>query len=205
MDVKKLNKELGNADLILIDQILKERFNHQMKILDAGCGEGRNMVYFVRNNYNIFGIDPNEKAIRMARILCHSINKQYILENIQCISIEENLFPDQYFDAIICINVLHSVADRNEFFNIMDKLLKLLNKGGYMILSMESRIGLFHERVTAEVSMNSVCGQMQTFYFSEELKSELLTNDQLIEIEPAKTILIDDIKSYTYLFLQKKA
>ncbi|WP_332912670.1 hypothetical protein [Algoriphagus boritolerans] len=47
MEVTELNQLLGNVDIYLLDQILKGRFSKEMKILDAGCGEGRNAVYFI--------------------------------------------------------------------------------------------------------------------------------------------------------------
>ncbi|RYD73106.1 MAG: class I SAM-dependent methyltransferase, partial [Sphingobacteriales bacterium] len=48
---------LNETDIYLIDQILKNRFHPEMKILDAGCGDGRNLNYFLYNNYNVYGVD----------------------------------------------------------------------------------------------------------------------------------------------------
>jgi 2-polyprenyl-3-methyl-5-hydroxy-6-metoxy-1,4-benzoquinol methylase len=204
MKIKKLNNELGNADLILIDQILKDRFSDQMRILDAGCGEGRNMIYFVKNGYNIYGIDQDEEAVNMAKIVCASANRSYIMENIQAFPIEENPFPDLFFDAVICINVLHSVSGHDEFFDLFDHLLRLLNNGGFLFLSMESDIGLSNRSLKKSINEEIRTLASHNFYFSSELRHEILANDQLMEIEPSKTIVIGDIKSYTYLFLKKK-
>ena len=73
--VKDLNHLLGNIDIYLLDQILKARFEKSFKILDAGCGEGRNLIYFVRNGYKVWGIDKNADAIQMLKYLITSINK----------------------------------------------------------------------------------------------------------------------------------
>ena len=51
--IKELNHLLGNIDIYLLDQILKDRFKKSFKILDAGCGEGRNLIYFVRNGFKL--------------------------------------------------------------------------------------------------------------------------------------------------------
>lgn len=204
MDIKKLNNELGNADLILIDQILKNRFHKHMRILDAGCGEGRNMVYFIRQNFNIYGIDCNREAVQMARILGQSINKAFEAENIRHFSIEDNPFPDHFFDAVLCINVLHSAKDRTSFFNLLDHLIQLLKPEGLLFLSMQSKIGL--SKISMERYGNNVsyAEENGNFYFSNDLLSEIRTHEGLMEIEPVKTIVIDDNKSYTYLFIQKK-
>ena len=204
MDIKKLNNELGNADLILIDQILKNRFHKQMRILDAGCGEGRNMIYFIRNNFDIYGIDNNTEAVSMARILSKSLSNSYEVENIQPFSIEKNPFPDHFFDAVLCINVLHTVTDRLMFFDLLDHLLRLLNPGGLLFISMQSQIGLIDKQNIKNESFNEDNLKESVFYLTNELLLEIRAHGELMEIEPVKTIMIDDNKSSTYLLLQKK-
>src|SRR5436305_15128264 len=39
---------LGEIDIYLFDQVLRNRIRPGMAILDAGCGRGRNLVYFLR-------------------------------------------------------------------------------------------------------------------------------------------------------------
>ncbi len=59
----------GDIDIYLFDQILKKRFSGEMSILDAGCGGGRNLIYFLRNDCKIFGVDQNAQAIEQIRVL----------------------------------------------------------------------------------------------------------------------------------------
>ncbi len=40
MNFQDLNKEIGNIDIYLLDQILKGRYQQTHRILDAGCGFG---------------------------------------------------------------------------------------------------------------------------------------------------------------------
>jgi 2-polyprenyl-3-methyl-5-hydroxy-6-metoxy-1,4-benzoquinol methylase len=53
----------GDIDIYLFDQILKNQFSALMKILDAGCGEGHNLVYFLRNGFEVYGIDQNRQPV----------------------------------------------------------------------------------------------------------------------------------------------
>ena len=46
--MKNIREYFGNIDIYLFDHIEKERFSPKMKILDAGAGGGRNIIYFLR-------------------------------------------------------------------------------------------------------------------------------------------------------------
>jgi 2-polyprenyl-3-methyl-5-hydroxy-6-metoxy-1,4-benzoquinol methylase len=92
MEVSKLNELLGNIDIYLLDQILKGRFTKEMKILDAGCGEGRNCIYFLHEGYQIFGVDANPIAIQMARIYANTINPTYDTLRFQVATVQDMPF-----------------------------------------------------------------------------------------------------------------
>jgi len=203
MDVKMLNSALGNADLILIDQILKNRFHKQMKILDAGCGEGRNMVYFIKNDFRIYGIDANVDAIRLAKLYCRSLNNTFEVENIQNFAIEQNPFPDHFFDAIICLNVLHSAKNQNDFFLWFEQLFRMLHSRGFLLLSLQSQIGVSQNHQQDDPNGRNNMGNENFYLLTENVLQEILKLDFLKTIENTKTILIDNKKSHTYLFLER--
>ena len=46
-----IREEFGDIDIYLFDQLLKGRLDASMSLLDAGCGGGRNLYYFLRNGY----------------------------------------------------------------------------------------------------------------------------------------------------------
>ena len=48
MSVPAIQEQFGQIDIYLFDQLLKGRISPGMRILDAGCGSGRNLVYFLR-------------------------------------------------------------------------------------------------------------------------------------------------------------
>src|SRR4051812_35833660 len=104
MDVKEL---FGEIDIYLFDQILKNRFLPASKILDAGCGGGRNIIYFLRELYEVSGIDQSEQAIEYVRQLAKNIAPQLPSENFQVSTVEKMSFPNEYFDLVISSAVLH--------------------------------------------------------------------------------------------------
>jgi len=198
-----LNSALGNADLILVDQILKNRFHKQMRILDAGCGEGRNMVYFIKNDFRIYGIDANADAVKLAKLYCRSLNNTFEVENIQNFAIEQNPFPDHFFDAIICLNVLHSAKNQNDFFLWFEQLIRMLHSGGFLLLSLQSQIGVSQNHQQDDPDDRNNMRNENFYLLTENVLQEILKLDYLKTIENTKTILIDNKKSHTYLFLER--
>ena len=58
----------GDIDIYLFDQILKGRFSINQSVLDAGCGNGRNLIYFLRNGYEVFAVDETPHAVEQVII-----------------------------------------------------------------------------------------------------------------------------------------
>ena len=78
MQLSNVNQYFGNVDIYLLDLILKNRFTLSMKVLDAGCGEGRNLVYFLNAGFNVFGVDIDPKAINAVRFVAGSIRPDLV-------------------------------------------------------------------------------------------------------------------------------
>ena len=78
-----------------------------MKILDAGCGEGRNLIYFLNQGYDVFGVDKNPDAIRILQFVAKSINPKIDKKKFITADLVEIPFPDNNFEMIISSAVLH--------------------------------------------------------------------------------------------------
>ncbi len=141
MQLTELNRLLGNIDIYLLDQILKGRFTPEMKILDAGCGEGRNAVYFINSEFQVFGIDENDLAIQYIRYLSKSLKPDYDAHRFQVGKLEEIPFHTSAFDAVICSAVLHFAADEPNFWEMIDEMLRVLKPGGILWFRMTTAFG----------------------------------------------------------------
>jgi len=130
LNIKKLNNLLGNIDIYLLDQILKGRFPKNYKILDAGCGEGRNLIYFIRNNYRVYGIDKNTDAIKMLQHLARSVNSRYPRDRFFVGDTIDLPFEKDEFDAIISSAVLHFSENESQFIDQVSELMRVLKPGG---------------------------------------------------------------------------
>lgn len=141
MEIAELNRLLGNVDIYLLDQILKGRFTKEMKILDAGCGEGRNAVYFINQGYQIFGIDPNETAIQYCRYLSKSLNPIFDTHRFQVGRLESIPFHAGAFDVVICSAVLHFAAHVDNFWEMIGEINRVLKPGGIFWFRMTTGFG----------------------------------------------------------------
>lgn len=193
MSIQELNHELGNVDLFLLDQILKGRFEQTTRILDAGCGEGRNLTYFIRNGYEVWGIDKNPTALQMLRMMGRSLHKNFDKEKFIEAEITEIPLPPQSFDAIICAAVLHFSPSEEAFFTACDEMMRVLRKDGFLFISMLS-----------DMEGKSAFNEGNHFLLTEALYRTMLHRCKLQEIEPIKTVVTRDGQPIAYSILQKK-
>ncbi len=139
MDIKK---QFGEIDIYLFDQLLKGRLPPGTRILDAGCGGGRNLVYFLRAGYEIFGVDHSAEAISHARRLAASLNPALPAENFLVAAVEQMPLPAGHFDAVISSAVLHFARDARHFRAMLDEMWRVLKPGGLFFARLASSIGI---------------------------------------------------------------
>ena len=199
MTPAEINQTIGNIDIYLLDQLLKGRITPEMKILDAGCGEGRNLYYFIKNGYsNIYGIDPNPTAIQMLQMTAKHIPK----ENFICSDIESMSFINPMFDYVICNAVLHFATSHEHFNQLFAKLVKVLKSDGQLFIRMTSD----HAMNKAQLIENGVFklpDGSNRYLLQIDTLSSLLDQYDLELVEPIKSLHVHEHRSMTTLVLKK--
>lgn len=191
MNIKELNQLLGNVDIYLLDQILKGRFNKSMKILDVGCGEGRNTIYFLNEGYQIFGVDSNPIAIQMARIYAQTIQKDYDIYRFQTSIIEDMPFHQGAFDALISSAVLHFAKSEAQFFRMVDEMMRVLKPGGIFFLRMTTaQGGILEKSPDLGDGVYLLPDGTERFLLTAELEKEIIAKYNLTYLEPPKSVLV---------------
>lgn len=141
-----LRRELGRMDVYLLDQVLKGRFPAGTKILDAGCGGGRNLTYFLRQGYPVWGVDRSEPAVAAARRLARETSpgsgEVDWQERFRAAELGDLPFADGTFDAVLSSAVLHFARDEEQFRSILDEMWRVLAPGGLLFARLASRTGL---------------------------------------------------------------
>ena len=140
--MQDLQKQFGEIDIYLFDQILKGRFDNCKTVLDAGCGSGRNLNWFLQNGFEVFGVDQNPEAIRLVKELTHSLSSTNSINNFQVTALEKLPFQNASFDIVICSAVLHFAKDHSHFHDMLMSCWRVLKPGGYFFARLASNIGI---------------------------------------------------------------
>ncbi|MEO3402995.1 class I SAM-dependent methyltransferase [Mucilaginibacter sp. CAU 1740] len=137
-----LQQLYGNIDIYLFDQLLKGRFDSCTTVLDAGCGGGRNLVYFLNNGFEVYGIDQSAEAVEAVKQLSASLSPANPLDNFAVAPVEDLPFADAQFDVVICSAVLHFAQDAEHFDAMVRSLWRVLKPGGHFFARLASDIGI---------------------------------------------------------------
>jgi tellurite methyltransferase len=138
----ELRSLLGEADIYLIDQLLRGRFDERRHVLDAGCGEGRNLVYLLQRGFECFGIDRDPAAIERVRALALRLAPTLAPANFVAGELDRLPWGDQSMDAVICSAVLHFAVDEAHFAAMLGELWRVLAPRGVFFARLASNIGL---------------------------------------------------------------
>lgn len=139
---ERLVAEFGQVDIYLFDQLLRGRITPEMRVLDAGCGNGRNVHYLLRCGARVFGVDRNADAVARVRALAEELAPGGDPDRFQVADLEDLPFPDRHFDAVICSAVLHFARDESAFEAMLLEIWRVLRDGGLLFTRLASTIGI---------------------------------------------------------------
>jgi len=137
-----LRSEFGDIDIYLFDQLLKGRFDGRPRVLDAGCGDGRNLRYLLAQGFQCWGVDRDPAAVAQVRRLAASLSGDTSPDRFQVADVDRLPWPDASFDAVVCSAVLHFADDAAHFEGMVDELWRVLAPRGLFFARLASNIGL---------------------------------------------------------------
>ncbi len=197
-----IQEQFGQIDIYVFDQILRGNITPEMRVLDAGCGYGRNLVHLLREGCEIFALDEDADAVEHVRQLSASLMTRLPTENFQVASIEAMPFPDGFVDVVICNSVLHFSRDDRHFRNMLAELWRVLRPGGMLFCRLGSRIGMDFEQVGDNLF---VVGDGSEWYLvDEEMLLELTEEMNGVLADPLKTTIVQDYRCMTTWVLRKR-
>jgi tellurite methyltransferase len=137
-----LQEQFGQIDIYLFDQLLKGRISPGMRILDAGCGSGRNLVYLLREGYEVYGADSDAQSVDSVRSLARMFAPALPASNFRVEPVEHMSFDDACADVVVSNTVLHLARDDAQFESMLLGSWRVLKPGGLFFCRLASTIGM---------------------------------------------------------------
>jgi len=195
----KFQDQFGQIDIYVFDQLLRGRIAPGMRILDAGCGYGRNIVYLLREGYEVFGADADPRAIAAIRRLAAPLPE----ENFRAEQIERMSFPDAFADVVLCSAVLHFAADDAQFRAVLDGAWRALKPGGLFFARLASTIGIESQVRRIEGRRFWLPDGSERYLVDEPLLMSLTAELGGELLDPLKTTVVQNQRAMTTWVLRK--
>jgi ubiquinone/menaquinone biosynthesis C-methylase UbiE len=199
-----LQEQFGQIDIYLFDQLLKGRIVPGMRILDAGCGSGRNLVYLLREGYEVYATDVNAQEVESVRRMASTLAPSLPESNFRVESVESMSFEDAFADVVICNTVLHFAQDDAHFGSMLRELFRVLKPGGLFFSRLGSTIGM-------ESKVEHVRGRRYKSpdgserYLVDEALLDSFTQQLGVLADPLKTTIVQNQRSMTTWVVRKSA
>ena len=200
--VMRLQEHFGQIDIYVFDQILRGNIVPGMRVLDAGCGYGRNLVHLLREGCEVFALDADPDAVHHVLLLSRSLETGLPAENFRVGPIEQMPFPDQFVEVVLCNSVLHFARDDRHFRAMLAELWRVLKPGGMLFCRLGSRIGMDFPRLRGNVF--KIPDGSEWFLVDQQMLLDLTDEMNAILMDPLKTTIVQDYRCMTTWVLRKR-
>ena len=203
--MSELQDQFGQIDIYLFDQLLRRRLVPGMRVFDAGCGSGRNLVYLLRSGYEVFGIDADPNSIRSVQQLAARLAPHLSPDNFRVETLEQISFPGSFAEVVLSSAVLHFARDDAQFDAMLLSTWRVLRPGGMLFCRLASSIGM-------EQQVNPIGGRRHRLsdgterYLVDEAFLMNLTRELGGELmDPLKTTVVQNQRCMTTWVVRKNA
>ena len=197
-----IQEQFGQIDIYVFDQILRGNIEPRMKVLDAGCGYGRNLVHLLRVGCEVFALDADAEGVEHVRRLAGALGAGLPEGNFRVGAIERMPFADGLAEVVLCNSVLHFARDEEHFRAMLGELWRVLRPGGLLFCRLGSRIGMEFEEVRDGVFR--VGDGAEWFLVDEAMLLGLVEELGAVMVDPLKTTVVQDYRCMTTWVLRKR-
>ena len=190
-----LNALFGQIDIYLFDQLLRGRITPQMKVLDAGCGGGRNSHYLMRCGAEVFGVDADPDQISRIQEVAARLAPSLPADNFIVGRLTDLPFPDSHFTAVLCSAVLHFAHDESEFEGMVAEMWRVLSGGGVFFARLASSIGIEDRVVRLRGRTHRVPDGSDRFLVDEAYLLRLTSELGGSLLDPLKTTNVQNLRA----------
>ena len=198
-----LREQFGDIDIYLFDQILRGGFDERRRVLDAGCGSGRNVIWFLRHGFDVSAIDVDPSSIAAVRALAAHFRPDLAADRFRVGGLEALPWPDASMDAVVCSAVLHFAPDEEQFGRMLTEQWRVLAPGGLFFARLASSIGIEH-RLAAPAGRVRLPDGTDRFVVSEQMLLDWTERLGATLADPIKTTNVQNVRCMTTWCLEKR-
>jgi tellurite methyltransferase len=203
MHALDLQDWFGSIDIYLFDQLLKGRLAPTMRLLDAGCGGGRNLNYFFKTGFEVCGVDQSSESIANTRVLAAALAPHLAPENFRVEPVEKMSFSDADFDVVVSSAVLHFARDEEHWRRMVHEMWRVLKPGGIFFARLASTIGIENQIEHIDGRRYHLPDGSTRFLVDEAM---LMTASATLGgewLEPLKTVVVQNMRSMSNWIVRK--
>jgi len=193
----------GNIDIYFFDQLLKGRILANTKVLDAGCGNGRNIKYLMQAGCHIYGADQSVAAIEEVRQLAAAVAPGLPPANFAVADLNALPYTAATFEVVLCSAVLHFARNETHFREMVQELWRVLQPGGMLFCRLSTTIGLQDKLQPQHNGKYQMPHGAVWFLADELLLIDLEKQLGSRRLEPLKTVLVEQQRAMSTWVLQK--
>ncbi len=198
-----LQEQFGQIDIYLFDQLLKGRISPGMRILDAGCGSGRNLVYLLREGYEVYAADSDPQSVESVRSLARMFAPSLPPSNFRVEPVEAMSFDDACADVVISNTVLHLARDDAQFESMLQGSWRVLKPGGLYFCRLASTIGMGNQLKRIEGRRFRSPDGAERYMVDEALLSSITERLDGELADPLKTTVVQNQRAMTTWVMMK--
>lgn len=203
MRMSTLQEQFGQIDIYLFDQLLKGHIRNGMHILDAGCGDGRNLIYFLREGYKVFAADADPDRVEQVRRTAGKLAPSLPSSDFRAEPVEHMSFEDACADVVISSAVLHFAQDDAHFDAMLQGSLRMLKADGLFFCRLASSIGIEGRIVRIEGRRFRLPDGSERYLVDEALLGALTKRIGSL-VDPLKTTIVQNQRAMTTWVVRKK-
>ncbi len=199
-----LQEQFGQIDIYLFDQMLKGRIAPGMRILDAGCGSGRNLVYLLREGYEVFAVDADAGQVERVRRMAQTLSPRLSASNLRVEAVEQMSFDDGCADVVLSSAVLHFARDDAHFESMLRGCWRVLKPGGLFFCRLASSIGMENRMQQIQGRRYRLPDGSERYLVDEALLGSF--TERMGEMaDPLKTTVVQNQRAMTTWVVRKSA
>ncbi len=203
--MSQLRNDFGDIDIYLFDQLLRGRIAPGMRVLDAGCGLGRNLVYLLKHGYEVAGCDGDPAAVATVRSLAARLAPHLPFDNFRLEPVEHMSFPDASANVVLASAVLHFAVDDRQFDAMMSEIWRVLAPGGLLFARLASSIGIEGQIARVSGRRFRLPDGSERYLVDEPMLMKLTARLGGELLDPIKTTVVQNQRAMTTWVVRKIA